>query len=104
MNGRVGGLLLLLGVLIGGWFYFGGSADAPDNTPKPKAPTTDEAASGLQKFFDNIADAITGWNDGTWRILALLALVGLGVWVFKKVPMVVWLVIAVVGAIIAVQL
>lgn len=100
---RGGAIMVLVGIVVA-FFYFGGSAEGPENVPAPETPSADEAASGLQRFFDNIADAVSGWNEGTWRIVAVLALVGLGVWVFKKVPMFVWLVLALLGVVIAVQL
>lgn len=98
---------MLLGVLvlaIVGFFYFGGETDAPDNTFNPEVPSANEASSGISKFFGNIADAITGWNEGTWRMIAVAVVAGLAWWVFNKVPMVVWLVLAVVGMIVAVQI
>lgn len=101
---RGGLLLLLLAAAVIGFFYFGGSANAPENAPTPEAPSVDEAAGGLRRFFNNIADAVTGWNEGTWRIIAVGIFVAIGIWVFRKVPTVVWLVIAVLAALIAVQL
>lgn len=102
MNGRV---LLLLGVLlVGAWFYFGGSAEAPEDVPNPQAPSLNQASSGLSEFFGNIAQAMTGWNENTWRMIAIVALAGVCKWVFKSVPMVVWLVVAVIGCVVAVQL
>jgi hypothetical protein len=95
-------LLVVLG--IGAWFYFGGSAEGPENLPDPNAPSADEAASGIAKFFDKIGSTISGWGELTWRIIAVFVLVAIGVWVFRKVPMLVWLVLALVGLVVAVLL
>lgn len=103
MKGRGWAALALALVGLYAFFRFGGKASGPSNLPEAKTPGANEAASGLQSFFDNLAETFTGWTDATWRVIALLGLVGLGIWIFKKVPMVVWLVMAVVAVIVAVQ-
>lgn len=98
-----GGALVLVVLAIAAFFYFGGEAEGPSETPDITAPGVNETAGGIREFFTNIANAVSGWNQGTWRIVAVFVCAGILWWVFKKVPLVVWLVIALVGAIIAVQ-
>lgn len=101
MSGRAGAVLLLAIVGVVGWFYFGGSAEAPEDLPKPKAPDADEAAGGVQSLFNAFGDWITQRGEVFWRLVVIGALVAIGAWVFRKVPVVVWLVLAVIAFIIA---
>jgi hypothetical protein len=94
-------LLLLVLAGIGAFFYFGGSAEGPE-VGRPEAPSADEATSGLTQFFGWFGDTVSGWSQTTWTVLLIFALVGVGMWIFRRVPLLVWLVIAVVALVVAV--
>lgn len=103
----MGGLLLLAVLAIGGyvaWTQLGGevSGSAPEvGTPDISAPSVNESAGGIQGFFNDLADEITTWGPAVWQILAVVLMVGAGMFIFKKIPAVVW---AVLGAVVAVVL
>lgn len=103
MKGRGAIVLLAVVGLIVAFFAFGGQAEGPNERPDVALPDTDETTSKVADFFDNIADAVSGWNEGTWRMIAI-GVCALILWrVFKAVPLWVWLVFALIVAVIAVQ-
>jgi len=101
---RGGAAVLVLIGLVVAFFAFGGQAEGPSETPDVALPDTDETTSKVVDFFDNIADAVSGWNENTWRVITV-GIFALILWrVFKAVPLWVWLVFALIGAVIAVQM
>ena len=102
MKGRGAVVLLAVVGLIVAFFAFGGEAEGPTDTPDVSAPDVNETTSRIRDFYDNVAEVVTGWSDNTWRIIVIFGAAALLWWAFKKIPLVVWLVIAVLAALIAV--
>lgn len=105
----MGGLLVMVAVVVGGlyfWTQSGGSVSgtAPEvDRPNVEAPSVNESASGLRRFFDWLGDEVMTWSSVVWQMIALgLVLLALR-FVFKKMPMVVWMGIGAIGAIILVS-
>lgn len=92
-------MFLIVGALVG-YLFYSGKVNA-DNVKTPGSG--EEAATGVEGFFNWFADMLSSIGDAGWRILTLLLLVGLCMWVFKKVPMVVWLILTAFGLLVAVM-
>lgn len=100
MKGRGGALLMMLIGAGLAYLLFTGKL----STDSVQAPdSTDEAAGGVLAFFDWFGDFVSSLTSQAWTVIVLISLVGIGIWMFRQVPMRVWLIILLFGVVVAVM-